>query len=63
MKILENNYEDPVFPQKVVCEHCKSLLEVERDDCEVFVNYNSGWRTYTYVCPCCKNENKIDSPL
>lgn len=38
MKILENNYEDPVFPQKVVCEHCKSLLEVERDDCEVFVN-------------------------
>lgn len=34
MKIIENKYIDHVFPAKIECENCGSILEVERNDCE-----------------------------
>ena len=63
MKIIENKYEDLLFPKKVECSHCKSILEVERADCNHVYNKYTLWNEYYYVCPCCKNENRIDSPL
>lgn len=63
MKVLENNYEDPVFPKKVECEHCGSILELERDDCNCVFNKFTYWYTYHYTCPCCKNECKFDDLL
>lgn len=63
MKIIENKYEDHVFPKQVKCEHCGSILEVERDDCRREWNRATMWYDYHYVCPCCKEECKFENPL
>ena len=63
MKIIENKYEDHVFPKQVKCEHCGSILELEREDCDDFYNAYTGWHIYTFICPCCKQENKFWNPL
>ena len=63
MKIIENKYEDHVFPIKVKCEHCGSILELERDDCKRIYNRATGWYDYFYTCPCCKQEVKFSNPL
>ena len=63
MKIIENKYEDPVFPKQVKCEHCGSILELEREDCKRVYNKYTTWYEYYYVCPCCKEECKFEKPL
>lgn len=63
MKIIENKYEDHVFPTQVKCEHCESILEVEREDCRREYNRATLWNDYYYVCPCCKQETKFESTL
>ena len=61
MKIIENKYEDHEFPKQVKCEHCGSILEVERDDCRREYNRATMWHDYHFICPCCKQENKFES--
>ena len=67
MKIIENKYVDHIFPKKVKCEHCGSILELERGDCQREWNHSANWYdcryVYRYVCPCCKEESKFDNPL
>lgn len=67
MKIIENKYEDHVFPTQVTCEHCGSILELERGDCKREWNHSEHWYdgryVYSYVCPCCKGESKFYNPL
>ena len=63
MRIIENKYEDHVFPIKVKCEHCGSILELERDDCKREWNRCTHWYDYRYICPCCKEESKFENPL
>lgn len=62
MKIIENNYTDHIFPKKVKCEHCGSILELERSDCKCEWNRCTLWYDYKYICPCCKKENKFEEP-
>ena len=59
MKVIENKYTDKVFPKKVVCEHCGSILLVERDDCERVYRYVTNDYRYTYRCPCCDEINEF----
>lgn len=63
MKIIENKYVDHVFPRQVECDHCGSILELERDDCKRIYNRATGWHDYFYTCPCCKQEVKFSKPL
>lgn len=63
MKIIENNYEDQVFPTHVKCEHCGSILELEREDCERTYNKFTAWYEYYFTCPCCKQESKFEDAL
>lgn len=63
MKIIENKYEDHVFPTQVKCEHCGSILELERDDCERIYNRVTGWYDYEFLCPCCKEGCKFENTL
>lgn len=63
MNIIENKYEDPVFHTRVECEHCGSILELEREDCERIYNKFTGWCDYFYTCPCCKIESQFANPL
>lgn len=63
MKIIENKYEDLVFPIRVECTHCGSILELEREDCIREWNRCTHWYDYRYTCPCCKEECKFESPL
>ena len=63
MKIIENKYEDLVFPKQVKCEHCGSILELEREDCRREYNRATLCYYYYYVCPCCKQETKFWNPL
>ena len=63
MKIIENKYEDHVFPKQVKCEHCGSILELEREDCRREFNRITLWYDYYYVCPCCKRGNNFGNPL
>lgn len=63
MKIIENKYEDHIFPTQVTCKHCGSILELERDDCIREWNRCTHWYDYRYICPCCKEECKFDNPL
>ena len=63
MKIIENKYEDHVFPTQVTCEHCGSILELERDDCKGIYNRATSWYDYYFTCPCCKQESKFNNPL
>ena len=62
MKIIENKYEDYVFPRQVKCEHCGSILELERKDCEREWNRCTLWYYYRYICPCCKKANNFQDP-
>lgn len=63
MTIIENNYTDYIFPKKVKCEHCGSILKLERIDCKYEWNRCTLWYDYKYICPCCKKENKFQEPL
>lgn len=63
MKIIENKYEDNVFPKKITCERCGSILELEREDCERIYNRVTSMYKYYFVCPCCKEECKFENPL
>ena len=63
MKIIENKYEDHVFPKQVKCEHCGSILELERDDCKDFYNAYTRWHIYTFTCPCCKKNTTFEELL
>lgn len=63
MKIIENKYEDKVFPTQVICEHCGSILELERNDCIREWNRCTHWYDYRYICPCCKEACKFENSL
>ena len=63
MKIIENKYEDHVFRKQVKCEHCGSILELEREDCGRIYNQFTSWYEYYFTCPCCKEECKFENPL
>lgn len=63
MKIIENNFKDYVFPKKVKCGYCDSILEIERKDCDWYFNNATLWYEYEYTCPCCGNKNKFEELL
>jgi hypothetical protein len=63
MKIIENKHEDHVFPIRVECEYCGSILELERVDCKRIYNSATGWYDYFYTCPCCEEKVKFTNPI
>lgn len=64
MKVIEDKFVDHVFPAIYECENCGSILEVERNDCEQ-KRIDETWclnrYRYHFMCPCCKQEQWIDS--
>ncbi len=62
MKIIENKYSDGIFPKRVICEHCGSVLEVERTDCLCDYNKFTIEYKFTYQCPCCESYNTFGEP-
>ena len=49
MKIIENNYKEPVW--KVVCGSCNSVLEYEKKD--VIIHESHFFYLHYIKCPCC----------
>lgn len=56
MKIIKNNItkeenfeeQNLKFPMKVICENCKSEIELDENDVEV-----GAFGLYNFTCPCC----------
>jgi hypothetical protein len=64
MKIIKDNYTEPVKPWKtmVKCSQCSSILEIDQDD-KIYGSYGIGKYYKFYInCPLCKNEIKILDP-
>lgn len=59
MKVLKENKFDAGFPKESVCELCKSLLLVERDDVTPHTLGDFIPPLYIYTCPVCGRRNHI----
>lgn len=63
MKVLQDNRPEKqfVFPLKVTCMHCKSLLEAEESDLKKMgPDEMSRTNGYFYVqCPLCKTNTSV----
>lgn len=61
MKVIKNNHSAFVFPLKVTCRFCKSILEVDRVDIkEMPADTVRGEPGYKYVvCPLCKDKTTV----
>lgn len=50
MRVIEDNYKK-MFPMEVKCKYCKSVIELDKKDVDVFRD------EVRYECPVCKREN------
>ena len=54
MKIIKNNHKDKIFPVKIACRNCRSVVELERTDCtEPKFDYQLLEHVFYFTCPCC----------
>lgn len=63
MKVIKNNNNNvketkSKFPMKVICEHCKSEIELEENDVEV-----GKLGLYYFNCPCCGELSDINDGI
>jgi len=61
MKLITNNYKPPVpvkpdWPKTVLCDMCKSRLEIEKADVRTEVSETDGGAWYLITCPACMKE-------
>lgn len=55
MKIIENNYKQEKTIERIVCDNCNSVFEINEDD----INIDRFEDRYV-CCPCCNNKVWID---
>lgn len=61
MKIIENKYEDKLFPRIETCQCCGSVLELERKDCKSWWDDAFKKNIYEFICPCCVGKSSFFS--
>lgn len=57
MKVIEDSTNSK-FPYRTKCIHCRSVLEVDKEDLELVDDWRDG-NFYQFNCPVCKNNNGI----
>lgn len=61
MNVIKNNNEKETkskFPMKIICEHCRSEIELEENDVEI-----GQFGLYCFTCPCCGDTSCIDNGI
>lgn len=59
MRVLEDKHTKGLFPREVRCNHCGSLLEIERQDCTLWFDSETLEDVCEFICPCC---NEVNNP-
>lgn len=55
MKVIKDNYKK--FPIEVTCEHCGSIIEIEKRK-EIYLDGLTG--EHYWECPLCSGDNEIN---
>ena len=67
MKVITDNLKKE-YPKQCICEHCKSIIEIDESDVKDIVIEDFDprelehykYKTKGFICPVCSKETKIN---